>query len=269
MLSIHPLPDPSDLRPLKAAYLEGLLAPLDGMWEVGFIQAAPHFEIRLDGQQAGYCVIDQESTLTQFFVKAELQAHGRALLEQVLAQRSVTHAIAFTLDPYFLSLCLDLQVGVKVHSYLYELPTAGAGPCEEIEELTFRPLSETELQRTIEFQRSCLSGDAQLTEWLTSYSANLIDREELFVLSQHEEWIGLGECRRSDSQAGVADVGMMVAPSQRRRGWATDILRRLCAHCVANGLRPICSTTVANVGAQRAITNAGFISRHRILDVAF
>ncbi len=34
-------------------------------------------------------------------------------------------------------------------------------------------------------------------------------------------------------------------------------------------LVPICSTTAENVAARRAIAKAGFVSRHRILKVAF
>ena len=39
--------------------------------------------------------------------------------------------------------------------------------------------------------------------------------------------------------------------------------------CDDRGLVPICSTTADNVAAQRAITKAGFVSRHRILEVSF
>ena len=82
-----------------------------------------------------------------------------------------------------------------------------------------------------------------MIDWLRGYSGNLIERNELFVLTQGDEWLGLGELRRSDSQEGVADLGMMVAPVHRKKGWATVILTRLNTLCTKEGLQAICSTT--------------------------
>ena len=103
---------------------------------------------------------------------------------------------------------------------------------------------------------------------LQDYSGNLIERKELFVLCRDDEWLGTGECRRSDSQEGVTDLGMMVTPAHRGKGWATYILTCLSAHSAAYGQHRICSTTVENVGAQKAIIRSGFISRHRIMNVS-
>ncbi|HKJ03901.1 MAG TPA: GNAT family N-acetyltransferase [Longimicrobiales bacterium] len=269
IVSIHSLPDPTGVQALKTRYLEGLLAPLDGMWDTGFIAPAPHFELRLDDRRAGYCVIDEAGTLIQFFMEAGSRVHGKALLEAVLHDHSVAQAIAFTLDPWFLSLCLDRQSSVKTHSYLYELPSSATGGEADLRGATLRLLDGPELRRVVEFQQSCVHGGTSLTDWLLGYSSQLIGRRELYVLGDGDDWIGLGECRRSDTQPGVADLGMMVAPARRRRGWGTAILRRLCALCGAQGLRPICSTTVENIGAQRAIEDAGFVSRHRIVDIRF
>ena len=124
-----------------------------------------------------------------------------------------------------------------------------------------------ELDRVIQFQTDCLTLDRSTVGWLRVYSSALIERSELFVLPDEDRWLGLGELRRSDTQTGVADVGMMVAPAHRGRGLATSILARLRAACESESLRAICSTTAENVAAQKAILKAGFRSRHRIIRV--
>ena len=55
----------------------------------------------------------------------------------------------------------------------------------------------------------------------------------------------------------------------RGRGVAPHVLWRLKQLCYDRELVPICSTTADNAAARRAIAKAGFVSRHRILKVAF
>jgi GNAT superfamily N-acetyltransferase len=268
MTSLHACHDLSSILDFKAQYLKSLVAPMDGMWEVGFINAAPHWEIRWEGELAGYYVANDEGSLLQFYVRPAFAQQDRTLFDHVIAQDTLTQAVVSTIDPSFLSLCLDVQKKVTVHTYLYESHTAVSPNPPNSEDLTFRLVEAPELDRTIAFQQACLGGDNDLSGWLRGYSGNLIERKELFVLCRNDEWLGLGECRKSDSQEGVADLGMMVAPTHRRKGWATYILTRLRAHSTAQGHYAICSTTVDNVGAQKAILQSGFMSRHRILNVS-
>jgi len=268
MISLHSCSDLSVILDLKAQYLQSLVAPMDGMWEVGFINPSPHWEIRWNAAQAGYYAANDEGSLLQFYVRPAFEKHGRALFDHVIAQDTLTRAVVSTIDPSYLSFCLDVQKKVTVHTYLYEMHTPVRPGRPEIEGLGFRLVEAPELDRTIAFQQACLGSEQDLRGWLRGYSANLIERRALFVLSLDDEWLGVGECRKSDTQQGVTDLGMMVAPAHRRKGWATYILTRLGAHCTAQGQHAICSTTVENVGAQKAIVRAGFISRHRIMNVS-
>ena len=81
--------------------------------------------------------------------------------------------------------------------------------------------------------------------------------------------LATGECRPSDSQKPYADLGMVVSKNHRGQGLATNILRQLIRRCRENGLSPICSTERDNYAAQKAIENSGFVSHHRLLEIAF
>ena len=263
-----PCADPSEVAGMRDAHLRSLIAPMDGMWE-SFANAATHTRINADGEQAGYYVLNDEGILLQLYIDPAFQRYSRVLFDRVIAQASVRQAMAGTIDPAFLSLCLDVHKSVTVHTLLYEHD--GEVHAETVRDngLTFRLIDSSELDRTVALQLACLGAGAELGQWLRGYSANLIDRKELFVLCRDDDWLGLGECRKSDSQDRVADLGMMVTPDHRGRGLATDILNRLFAISTHAGLRPICSTTVDNTNAQRAIVRAGFVSRHRLLSVTF
>ncbi len=268
MISFHQCTDLFSIGDLKGEYLRSLSAPVDDMWE-SRADSSPHWEMRLGGEPAGYYAANDEGSLLQFHVSPAFENHRRALFDHVIAQDGVTQAMVSTIDPSYLSLCLDAQKEVTVHTYMYEIDPEARPLHPRSEDLTFRQLEGPELDRTVLFQDACLESEVDLSQWLRDYSANLLEREGLFVLCRDDEWFGLGEYRCSRSQEGVVDLGMMVAPAHRREGWATDILTRLVARGTAEGRRVICSTEVGNVGAQEAIIRSGFHSRHRILHVSF
>ncbi len=267
MISLHECSDLSSIADLKASYRKGLVAPMDGMWDTGFTDPAPHWEIRVGDDQAGYYAANDEGALLQFYVRPALAKQTQAIFDEVIAQDSLTHAMVSTIDPAFLSLCLDVNDSVTVHTYMYEVHTETPASHPAAAGLDFRLTQTAELDRVVAFQESCVDSKQDLTGWLQEYSANLIQRRELHVLCREDDWLALGECRRSDTQDGVADLGMMVGPANRREGWATYVLALLRAQCATQHLRAICSTRVENVGAQKAIVRAGFMSRHRIMKV--
>ena len=76
----------------------------------------------------------------------------------------------------------------------------------------------------------------------------------------------IGECRGYvEFQMDYADLGVIVAESERKKGVATNVLRRLVTITKAKELKPICSTESANIGAQKAISRAGFFAGNRIV----
>ncbi len=263
MIEVKELASPDEVKDLKQAYLSSLPAPLDGMWESGFIAAAPHWEIRFRGERAGYYCVSEEGQLLQLHVIDALANHARELFSHVSAAPEIKSAIVSTAEPVYLSLCLDLQKRVGVHTYLYH----DHDRTEESADAGFGAVEHDDLDVVEEFQRASL--DADLGAWLTGYLRNLQARGELFALRRDGELVGTGECRVSDTQPPYADLGVIVSRSQRGRGIATHILRQLKAHAYRRELEPICSTTVGNPGAQKAIVRAGFVSRHRILEVGF
>lgn len=263
----HALTEPEAAHRWQARALAERTAPMDGMWEA-FARAGTQVELRRGATPVACYAVHGPGALLQFVVDPAQLASARRLFVHAVADERVSHAVVGTNDPHLLLLCLDHQRGVAVQTFLYQLdqvlaPDAAHAGAE------LRAARAHELARIVDFQRQCLVSADDPSDFLRAYSGRLIERGELFVLSRGGAWLGLGERRRSDTQRGVADLGVMVAPEQRARGLGTDILRRLVGQCRDLGLAPICSTTVDNVGSQRAIARAGFVSRHRMVRVAF
>ncbi len=134
--------------------------------------------------------------------------------------------------------------------------------------LPLREVSEAQMSEAIAFTVAAIGAPEA---WLGSYYAKLIAFGELFGLWEGERLIAVGESRRADRvrndsvQTEYADLGVIVAESERGRGLATQILRDLVSSNQRDGFRSICSTERSNVAAQRAITRAGFFPPHRII----
>src|SRR6266567_2534588 len=73
-------------------YLRILVAPMDGMWKGVVIDRAAFWEIQ-DRAQEIFCWI--------------------------ISTCSIQYAITSTIEPLYLSLCLDLQKSIALHSYLF------------------------------------------------------------------------------------------------------------------------------------------------------
>ena len=180
-------------------------------------------------------------------------------------------ATVSTGDSLFLGLALEAQQQTTVHTLLYGLPSfesESATSFEPIHGDAELSLVEPEEEgRVIELERAALPQDPG--DWLVGYVRGLMARHELYALRVGDEILGVGEARVSDAQPPYVDLGVITMADHRKKGVATDILRRLVALCLQRDQKPICSTTLENLGAQKAIAAAGFVSLHRLLDVTF
>jgi len=251
-----------DVKSLKVKYLESLLAPIDGMWST-FVEMADHYAVKLGENIIGYCSINSEQKILQFYVE---QDHDD-IYAQILKELDVKGAIVATNELQHLSLAMDHQASVVVNAHLFQ-----CADDVELKEaifsdgLIFRNVNMAELQTAIDFAVEAIGAPE---EWLHGYYSERINSGELIGLWNGEQLIATGECRPSANQKPYADLGMVVSADYRKKGLATEILREMLHDCRKRGLKPICSTECENIGARKAIANAGFTSQMRILDLSF
>ncbi|MEE8522432.1 MAG: GNAT family N-acetyltransferase [Thermoanaerobaculia bacterium] len=266
MIEIVETPSADDLADLRRDYLASLSAPLDGMWEA-FAAMGRQLEIRSVGERAGYFSLNDQGQLLQFHVAEPLASAAAKLFAAVVARDEVKGAMVSTADPLFLGVCLDIHKTLRVHTYLYRDHHRRAVALEGAAETSFELVEANELEAIAELQRESL--DQDLGDWLIGYLERLIARRELYALRLEGEILATGEARQSESQPPFVDLGVITVRRHRGRGVASQVLGRLKQLCYERELVPICSTTVENAGARRAIAKAGFVSRHRLLEVVF
>ena len=255
--------DPANLSDLKKEYYNGLTSPLDGMWEV-FTTMADHYSISVNDEHVGYCVINDEKKMLQFYVVSSVDP--MTVFLQILKDYSLSTAMVHSFETPFFNLCLDHQTAVSVNALQYHVAENTKLSPAQLGSAQFTLMTHTQLEAAVDFAHDALGADRG---WLHGYYKERIQRNELYGLWLENKLIGAGECRISSTQTSVADVGMVVAKSHRTQGIGTEILKGLIQLCKERDLMAICSTEVGNIGAQKAITKSGFIAVQRIVEITF
>lgn len=253
-----------EVSALREVYLLSTSAALDGMWENAFLPMANHWKIADTKDVIGFCSVNAEGKMLAFHVDNE--AFNRSIFAQCIEHLNLSGAFASTAEPKYLSLCADHQSSMSVNALMY------GESCDEATKpivplgMNFRMIESDDLKTAVSFGVDAIQADQ---DWLLGYFGERIQKQELFGLWRETELIATGECRISPNQAGIADVGMIVGSAHRKNGLATAMLKHLRLIGHQKGLKLICSTESSNIGAQKAIERAGFVSQHRILSFEF
>jgi GNAT superfamily N-acetyltransferase len=255
----------SALTELRRACLAAAAEPRDGMWET-FGELSRHYELLWQSRSAGYCCVNDDGLLLELWITGPHEHLAEELFDAIVARDDVRGALVGTADPLFLSLCLDRQRELRVHTLLFRDGQSDHAVGEDSGD-SFDLVRSEELADIAALQRESLDRDPG--DWLVGYVENLIARGELYALRQEGMVVATGEARISDTQPPFVDLGVITMRSHRGRGLAQQVLLRLKALCYQRRLEPICSTTAENTPARRAIAGAGFVSRHRLLEVGF
>ncbi|MFA0016221.1 GNAT family N-acetyltransferase [Vibrio lentus] len=274
MLDIKKITTLNDLSELKTAYFSDSTAPLDGMWHFGFVPMSDHYGFYENDKLVGYCVLNGEGYLLQFFLAATASANIADLFTLIIENNSsvigeVKGAFVSTAEPQYLSLCMDNTCSFKVNSLMYRQnqETNSSRNSDRIEDIEMTLATDEQLDKLVKFASSAIGAPK---EWLTGYYGNLIARQELWGYWKSDSVLATGECRKFDEhQTQFADLGMIVAQAERGKGIATRVLNFLTQHANSQGLEAMCSTESSNIGAQKAIARAGLSSKNRILQFDF
>ncbi|AQS37120.1 acetyltransferase (GNAT) family protein [Shewanella psychrophila] len=270
MLEIKSVESLSEISELKQQYFSLSTAPLDGMWHFGFAPMSAHFAFYENHIPVGFCCINGEGYMLQFYLSPRAKCQVTELFTLIAEQNCtvigrVAGAFVSTAENDYLSLCLDNSSSFKVNALMYQ-----QNKLQNIE--TREPLEmilagQEQLNDFVSFAAKTI-GAPEL--WLLEYFGNLIQRKELWGYWCDRKLLATGECRLFDDyQTNYADLGMIVAKSERGKGAGTRVLYHLINQALKQGLIPICSTESSNLAAQKIINRAGLSSANRIIQFEF
>lgn len=254
--------DTSTLNLLKSEWRKTLISPQDGMWET-LTDLAEHWEVRDKDQSIGYVCVDMDNQLLQFYVRPNWLKEGNLIFQEFIQQKDIKKALIGTNNPVCLSIAMHFQKSLQVHTYLFTDFFAvhleeGVG--------ILKVVKEEDLINLVDFYHKSTGGPK---DWLTRYLSNLMKKGEVFMLENEAEILGTCEVRKSTTNPKVADIGMIVSPTHRKKGLGTFLLGKAKAIAIQWEKTPICSCEKDNIGSLKSIQNNGFRSIHQMLSIEF
>ena len=251
-----------ELTILKKAWLASLTSPQDGMWE-SFRNSATDFGIVKENEMIGYAAIDENHQLLQFYLLPKYLPKGAAIFKTFIDELKINTGIVGTNNPDYLSIALNFVKELKVPTYLFR--NTFEVTIEEKEDL-LKACQAKDIEKIVHF---CHYSTGAPKDWLVGYIGGLVEKKEIFSLENNEEIIGTCEVRKSTTAPAFADIGMIVSPDYRQKGYGTYLLNTAKNIALKWGKIPICSCEKDNVGSLKAITNCGFVSRYQLLSITF
>lgn len=205
---------------------------------------------------AGYAVVEDGGKLLELFYDDSLEPGLAELFSTLTAAANIKSCLYQSFDPGMEKLAAAVRAQVEPIGILFR--TVLNPHHQARQDVSMRPATETDLPAIAGINDGFFADKNEVRRYL--------DVGRLWVLqSSATGIIGCGVAAPVFPNGTDIDIGMLVAPGFRRRGYGTFIVSHLKSHVLSKGQRPICGCGIKNVGSQRAIESAGFAPDHRLL----
>ena len=242
----------ADLATLRATYLASLPEAQEFHCEQLSRQGHPFLLIR-GGETLGYTLTDGASTLVEF------HAAGSDLFDRLVEQIGIRRVLCKSFDEPLRAACTGRAARATTKGLLYRrIVDPGFTPDPAIH---IRVAHEQDVPAVMAANDGFFRDDAEATSYARA--------GQLFLYETAPGLAGCGLLQRVTPDREAYDVGMMVAPSQRRRGFGRHIVRHLADLCLSTGKLPIAGCSITNLASQRCLVSAGFRSEHRLIEFAW
>lgn len=236
------------------------VAPLDSMWQDLYIASSQAYLIEKDNKYIGYCCIDNHAALLQVFVTNENRYLMRTIIRELIDSKHISSASLSTIEPVSFNACIFLSQSIKSNTFCYKYSNH---PLNDEKSLKVELVTPEHSNALRSYYKEHVGFDDTF-----GYVDNLVSRKELYFALEEDTIIATGECRLSDTQLDYADVGVSVHTEHRKKGLATKMLQQMTHKAIEQDKKPICSTTIDNIGSQKAIERAGFYCSNIIFDIS-
>ena len=249
-----------NINKYRAELYTKLVAPIDAMWEQLYIGSSQHYLIDNDSNTIGYCSIDDEKSLKQIFLIDDFNYQMSNTIKSLIDKELITSASLSSNEPVSFNACLLHSNAIKTNTICFEYSDRPVG---NEPEMNVKCVSQGDISDVKAFFKNQIGFDDTF-----GYTENLVQRKELYLVREDDTIIATSECRISDSQQEIADIGIIVNKEYQGKGIATKILKQQAKRAQKVNRKPICSTTKDNIASKKAIEKAGFYCSNIIFDIS-
>jgi predicted acetyltransferase len=251
--------DPDAINELRAQLYQKLTAPIDAMWEQLYISSAQPYLIENNGITLGYCCIDAKNCLLQLFLLEESTSKMDLVITSLVESHLVNSASLSSNEPISFNASLNSSKSIQANTFCFQHSNK---PIDLKGVFDVELVSIDNIPAVKEFLKDQVGMDDTF-----GYTENLVSRKEIYMVRESDIIIATSECRMSDSQPEIADLGIIVNKKYRGNGIATQVMQMQVNRALEANRKPICSTTFDNFSARKAIEKSGFYCSNIIFDM--
>lgn len=247
------------IKNLRSQLYQKLTAPIDAMWEQLYIGSSQHYLIENNDSTIGYCCINENGCLLQIFLLDNYNSIMNQIITELINSKLITSASLSSNEPISFNTCLSLSKGIKTNTFCFEHLNA---PRDVESILNVELVTTNDIPSVKVFLKEQVGMDDTF-----GYTENLVSRKEIFMIKESDVIIATSECRMSDLQPEIADLGIIVNRDYHGKGIATKVMKMQVNRVLEANRKPICSTTLDNIASLKAIKKSGFYCSNIIFDI--
>jgi predicted acetyltransferase len=246
---------------LRAKLYQKFIAPIDAMWELLYISSAQPYLIENEDHTIGYFCVNDEGCLLQLFLLEEFLSKMDEVVVNLISSGLIRSASLSAIEPVSFNACLNHSESIQANTYCFQHSNK---PIDLKPDYFLELVSIDDIPTVKAFLKEQIGMDDTF-----GYTENLVLRKEILMVRESDLIIATSECRLSDSQPDIADLGIIVNRDYQGQGIATQVMKMQINRVLKANRKPICSTTVDNQASQRMIGKAGFYCSNIIFDINF
>jgi len=246
---------------LRFKLYQNLTSPIDAMWEQLYIASSQPYLIENNNKIFGYCCINNEGCLLQMFLLEEYNSKMENVIKALIDLKLITSARLSSNEQISFNTCLLLSKSIKANTLCFEHVNS---TIDVRSTLNLELVTTDDIPSVKVFFKEQVGMDDTF-----GYTDNLVARKEIFMVKEADVLLATSECRMSDSQPEIADLGIIVNRDFQGKGIATQIMQMQVNRVLKANRKPVCSTTFDNAAARKAIEKSGFYCSNIIFDIVF
>jgi GNAT superfamily N-acetyltransferase len=243
---------------VRRKYIDSLQEPQEFYVE-NLVRTGRKVLIRKGTEVIGYAVVNGLSVV-EFCINDNETSWITTAFENVLRHCGASQALCKTFDPLMVMASASLTARTRTVAHLFREvlnPDFTEDPS-----IAVRPGREADINTVLRIHDGFFDGGREIEDY--------INEGGLYLYSSADaEPLGCGIFKPVIKGRDAWDVGMVVAKAHRRKGLGSYIAAHLKHHCLTSGRRPICGCSTDNVASRRALENAGFATRHSLIEFSY
>jgi GNAT superfamily N-acetyltransferase len=219
-------------------------------------QRGRSYRISLESECVGYLIVNNDCVLVEIHVERQSDAVGLEIAASVVQELGIHRIWCLSFDAGTMELCTQLckeaiAIGISCRVYQRQprLP----------HKFEVRPAEPSDLPAILGINEpDILESPEEASDYIL--------RGGLMLFELGTDLLGFGVMTPIMDSRPEVDIGMLVAPGFRGKGYGAAFIQHLAEHVLTHGLVPVCGCDIDNHASRRSLEKAGFITEHRLLE---